>query len=261
MAGITRFWAGLMALLMLSSCYLAPGKFISTLDIRADRSFTFTYKGEVLIADMDRGMLDGMKSDGSGANQSFYEDDAPPIEEEAYYMQIAAKGRAASSPPSAKPEALPEEPGKVSKMRAIADALAKEKGFRSARYLGSGKFEVDYAITSRLDHAFVFPFNVDAQIVLPFFVVELRGDDKVRVHAPGLASDASKTSSGGMGMGMDDIAKGREGSFTLTTDAEILSQNQEDGPINTPRGKQITWNVTPLTKIAPMATVRFPAPR
>ncbi len=70
----------------------------------------------------------------------------------------------------------------------IAAALAKEKGFRSARYLGNRTFAIDYAIAGRLDHAFLFPFNIDAQIVLPFVAVELRGEDRVRVKAPGFAN-------------------------------------------------------------------------
>src|SRR3954471_17565621 len=38
--------------LLLASCLLSPGRFVSTLDIRKDRSFTFTYQGEVIAADM-----------------------------------------------------------------------------------------------------------------------------------------------------------------------------------------------------------------
>jgi len=58
-------------------------------------------------------------------------------------------------------------------------------------------------------------------------------------------------------MGADKAAKEREGTFTLTTDAEIVSQNQEDGAKAVPGGKQIVWKITPLTRIAPMAVVKF----
>jgi len=51
----------------------------------------------------------------------------------------------------------------------------------------------------------------------------------------------------------------REGSFTLTTNAEIVSQNQEDGATSTPQGKQIVWKITPYTRIAPMAVLKMAA--
>ena len=43
----------LAAPLLLASCLLTPGRFTSSLDLRADSSFTFTYQGEATLADMD----------------------------------------------------------------------------------------------------------------------------------------------------------------------------------------------------------------
>src|SRR3546814_2826711 len=51
----------------------------------------------------------------------------------------------------------------VAERRAIAEALSNEVGYRSAEYLGDGKFRVDYAISGRLDRGFVYPVNVDAE--------------------------------------------------------------------------------------------------
>ena len=123
--------------------------------------------------------------------------------------------------------------------------------------MGNHRFEIDYAISGRLTHAFLFPFNSDAQIVLPFVAVELRGDDRVRMKAPGYSNDYDKSQNpmGGNGAG-DDAAKALDGTFTLTTNAEIVSQNQEDGAQDTPQGKRIVWKVTPLTSEAPAATLR-----
>ena len=124
---------------------------------------------------------------------------------------------------------------------------------------------VDYSITSRLDHSFIFPFNIDAQAIIPFLAIEVRADGKVRVQAPGFANgDKSGGIGGGMGGGMGgpgapDAGKALDGTFTLTTNAEIVSQNQEEGATDTPRGKQVVWKVNSLTKTAPMATLRFPA--
>jgi hypothetical protein len=62
---------------------------------------------------------------------------------------------------------------------------------------------------------------------------------------------------GGMGGGAGDAAaKALNGRFTLTTDAEIVSQNQEEGAETTPQGKRIMWTISPLTSDAPAATLR-----
>ena len=45
-------------------------------------------------------------------------------------------------------------------------------------------------------------------------------------------------------------------SAVATTDAEIVSQNQEDGAQSTPQGKRIVWTITQLTSDAPAATLR-----
>src|SRR4051812_828658 len=49
---MARLALALAAPLLLVSCFLSPGRFTSTLDIRKDRSFTFTYVGEAIAADM-----------------------------------------------------------------------------------------------------------------------------------------------------------------------------------------------------------------
>lgn len=239
-----RTLGALAGLLALSACLVTPGRFESSLDIRADRSFSFAYKGEILASDMGKEALTGAASS-SG-------DDAPEGEAEnsPTLMQIAAKEEDFS-------DAVDDAKGDDAQMQGIATALAKEKGFQSARYMGNHKFEIDYAITGRLDHAFLFPFNIDAQIVLPFVAVEMRGDDRVRVKAPGFANGFDKSQGpAGMGGAGDEAAKALNGSFTLTTDAEIVSQNQEDGAQSTPQGKRIVWTITPLTSDAPAATLR-----
>ena len=52
MALYTRICAALTPLILLSACLLTPGKFDSSLNIRKDGTFTFTYRGEVLAQDM-----------------------------------------------------------------------------------------------------------------------------------------------------------------------------------------------------------------
>jgi len=236
----------LAASLLLSACLVTPGKFDSTLDIRADRSFSFTYKGEILASDMGKGL-------GSMPGNDDPIDGAPPKD------QQSSLHTALQSKTQGKTEErfdVKDDKNDEQQMQAIAAALLKEKGFRSARYMGNHRFEIDYAISGRLTHAFLFPFNSDAQIVLPFVVVELRGEDRARVKAPGYSNGYDKSQSP-MGGGNDDAAKALDGTFTLTTNAEIVSQNQEDGAQDTPQGKRIVWKVTPLTSEAPAATLKF----
>jgi hypothetical protein len=53
---LTRLCAVLLFPFLLSSCFLAPGAFTSSLDLRRDGSFTFAYKGEVIFQSPDEMM-------------------------------------------------------------------------------------------------------------------------------------------------------------------------------------------------------------
>lgn len=253
MAAFLRAACGLAACLLLSACLVTPGKFESTLDIRADRSFTFTYKGEILASDMGQGL--GGKGMGSSPGTSDDPIDGATPKDQPSRLQIAVQKKEQAPPEDF---GTKDDKSDEQQMQEIAAALTREKGFRAARYMGNHRFEIDYAISGRLTHAFLFPFNSDAQIVLPFVAVELRGEDRARMKAPGYSNgyDKSQNPMGGSSSG-EDAAKALDGTFTLTTDAEIVSQNQEDGAQNTPQGKRIVWKVTPLTSEAPAATLRF----
>lgn len=235
MASVFRTLAALAALLCLSACLVTPGKFESSLDIRADGRFAFAYKGEIIASESGKEGIAPVEADGEAET-------GPAL------LQIAAKEEDFSAA---------DDKEEAAQMQAIADALMKEKGFRSALYMGARTFEIDYAIEGTLTHAFLFPFNIDAQIVLPFVAAELRGDGRVRVKAPGFSNGFDK-SAGPTGMGGgQDAAKALDGRFTLTTDAEIVSQNQEDGAQTGPQGKRIVWTITPQTSEAPMAVLRL----
>jgi hypothetical protein len=218
MGAWTRIVAALALPLLLAGCLLTPGKFTSRLVLNADRSFTFSYQGEVYAADPE----------GS--------------------MRASAGDKPA--PPSAAKEA-----GAEPKNRAIADALSKEAGYRSVRYLGDGKFMVDYQVSGTLTHHLVFPFNIDAQAIVPFVAAELRANGTVRVKAPGFANE-QKDQTGPMS-GADTSGDKLDGLFVLETDAEIVSQNNEDGPVAVGARRTISWKVTPLTRDAPTAVLRL----
>lgn len=226
MTMLTRVALALAAPLLLVGCVLTPGKFTSGLTVNADRSFVFSYAGEVYAADPSDSMPSA-KDDKDGAGAA----------------EAAARKKAETD----------------TKMRAIAEALGKEAGYRSVRYVGDRKFEVDYRIAGRLDHHFTFPFNADAQAIVPFLMVELRANGTVRVKAPGFAADPS---SGGASAlpgagGMGDANARLDGVFTLDTDAEIVSQNSEEGAIAAGARRTIRWQATPLSRDAPTAVLRL----
>src|SRR5690606_6120276 len=60
---------------------------------------------------------------------------------------------------------------KDAKFKAIAEALTREAGYRKVEYKGEGVFLIDYQISGKLTHAFLWPFNVDAEVIFPFVVV------------------------------------------------------------------------------------------
>ena len=153
------------------------------------------------------------------------------------------------------PETAPAEDSEA-KYREMAVALSKEQGYRSVVYQGKGKFLIDYAIAGTLTHNFQYPFNSDAGVILPFIIIELRQSGTVCVKAPGYTN--AETSSNPMGGGtMSKAAKLLDGTFTLDTDAEIISQNNEDGAKVSGKRSTISWRATPLTKDAPTAVLRM----
>lgn len=242
--------AALMSLI-LAGCVLAPGKFTSRLVVNADRSFTFSYQGEVYAENIQNPMSGG-SSDADQPNpegSSYYDDLAPATQKVAFRRHAGFF----QSEPKSDAELGLDRIDEDNKNKAIAAALMKEQGYRKVEYLGGGKFLVDYQISGRLDHALVWPFNIDAQVFFPFIATELRANGTVRVMAPGFANSGTS----GMSSGMDKMADHLDGTFTLDTDAEIVSQNQEEGAVSAGGRRTVTWKVNSLTRTAPMAVLRM----
>lgn len=208
---LARIALALAAPFLLVSCLLSPGRFVSTLDIRKDRSFTFTYVGEVIATDPKM-------TDGKGG--------------------------------PAKP--VPMTPEMAARHKTIAEALSKEQGYRSVTYVGGDKFRVDYAISGTLDRGFAYPINIDAYALIPWVAAEVRKDGTVRVKAPAFGD----MSQGIPGAEASGPAEGREGTFTLTTDATLVMQNNEEGAAAGPPSR-VVWKVAAASKTVPTAVVRF----
>ena len=242
--------AVLLLPLMLTACLFQPGKFESTLTIHKDRSFTFTYKGEVMAVDLE-GMGKDMASTmpSPGADGAEVEDAVPVDNSVAVSDEETPEQKAAA------------KAAKDAEYRELATQLSKEYGYKTVEYRGDGIFYVDYAISGVLTHNFVYPFNQDGAMIFPWVAVELRGGDTVRIKAPGFAKqDMSGMGPLGMGAGGGDMPSKMDGTFTLTTDASVVSQNNEEGAETVGKDTVIAWRVTSRTEDAPMAVLRL-APR
>ena len=242
-----RALLALAAPLLLTGCLLTPGKFASTLRINADRSFDFAYKGEVIAMDpgkdLKQGMTEGTDEDGADGDGEQGAAVETPIAWAADHAKNVDK----------QPAAPAESEDDERKYRAMAEALSREQGYRSVEYVGQGKFLIDYAISGRLDRSFVYPYNIDAEIIFPFIAIEVRNNNTVRVKAPAFGKESSDDAV----PGRSEAASQLDGSFTLDTDAEIVSQNNEDGATQNGARRVIRWKATPLSKSAPMAVLRF----
>ena len=240
-----------LAPVLLVGCAFSPGKFASTLTILADRSFTFSYQGEVIAVDiageMAKGMGDAFKGVGDADEKK---KTTTSLLRDAAWQED--KDSPATEDEDSAAEDAKEAAEKEAKFKAIAEALTKEAGYRSVTYKGDGVFVVDYQISGKLTHNFLWPYNLDAEVIFPFVVLELRGADTVRVKAPAFGDSESP------GKGKSDDAKSKlDGTFTLITDGEIVSQNNEDGAKSDGTRRTVTWKATPLSKDAPMAVVKL----
>ena len=244
-----RFAFAAAAALTLSSCILSPGKFVSTLHIGKDRSFTFTYVGEVILLDPAAAMQQGVEEGLAGAAPDAGRERA---DEDALFGNLADDST--DAPPATAPsKPAAETAQQVAEAKAVAEALSKEAGYRTVEYLGKNKFRVDYAMTGKLDRSFVYPVNMDAKSIIPWIAVEVRKDRTARVMAIAFGDQDMNM---GAAAKPDAQPKERSGTFTFTTDAELVMQNNEEGMAPGP-GKKVVWKVTPASKTVPTAVVRF----
>ena len=231
MTSALRLWLALLAPLLLVGCVVTPGKFTSALVINADRTFTFSYKGEVYAVDTAKALEKGLESvTGEDGSASVLDKPTEPAK---------------------------ADPATERKRAAIAAALARETGYRSATYVGDGKYMIDYAISGVLTHNFLYPYNADADIVTPFIAIELRAGDTLRIRAPGFAAPLDSAAAAQLGDKTIDVGKYLDGQFTLDAAGLIVSQNSETGVAATNGRSTIKWKSAPTTKDAPSAVVKL----
>jgi hypothetical protein len=148
-------------------------------------------------------------------------------------------------------------------MAAFGATMAKQAGWRSVTYQGQGVYNVDYAMSGALDRDFVFPVFPRGEIVFPFVIVRKRADGSVQVNAPAFVRGGA----GGMlnrygrlagGMSKDSFPDSKTaGTFTLTTNGTLLTNNTADGPRTTASGTSLAWDVNGAEDRPPEALVRL----
>lgn len=264
--------------LALSACLLSPGRFASTLDLRRDGRFTFTYNGEISMLAL--GKLAAM-ADKDAAQDKF---DPTPCHDEAMDErpckadELATQRREWEQERSSRAERKAREaeqmkallggidPSSPEAASELAGRMRRQAGWKSVVYKGDGLFLVDFALTGRLDHDFSFPTIERLPTANPFVQLTRRADGSVRVEAPGF-TPATATGNpfaamlGGLA-GTSAEAKAPplpalDGSFTVTTDGAVLANNTDEGPQPDPAGQRLTWRVTPRAGAAPTALVRL----
>lgn len=149
----------------------------------------------------------------------------------------------------------------------FAARLRRQAGWKLVAYKGNGLFDVDFAIAGRADHDFVFPIIEKFPTTNTFVQVLRRSDGTVRIDAPGFNANAAGNPMGqAMGMGMmgamskgNDMPKPPEmdGTFTVTTNGQVLANNTDEGPQADPAGQKLSWKVNVRTSAAPTALIKL----
>lgn len=276
-----------LACLALTGCFLQPGKFDSTLDLRKDGAFTFTYKGQIYMLGLSKlAELASEAESGEFTPQACTDDDLQ--EHSCSADELAEQKRAWEDQQQNKKQ---EDRKNAEMMRAmlggidpadpeaakeLADRLRRQAGWRAVNYVGNGLFEVDFSLSSKLTHDFVFPTIERFPMANVFVAAARRSDGSVRIDAPGFGGADSGNPMQGAMAGMLAAAAAEkgggeaaepdasvlpaaeiDGTFRIVTDGDILANNTDEGPQAGPGGKTLQWRVTTRTKVAPMALVQL----
>jgi hypothetical protein len=276
--------AGLSAIL--AGCLLLPGKFDSAIDVRRDGAFHFHYAGEIVYLPLTQAAQSQMKAGGSAAGG----EQAEVFTEEACTKPDSSETRPCTADelaaqhsawdarkhgPSGAPQAGAMlammgglNPGDPNAAATFADTLRRQAGWRKVVSKGNGVFDVEYDIAGRLDHDFTFPTLEHIPLMVPFVSVTRRADGSVRIEAPGFAPGLGNMGAmgamGAMGSGAKaapNPLKGvppMDGTFAVTTDGTIATNNTEDGPAPAGAGSQrLTWKINAGHGTTPTALIRL----
>ena len=261
--------------LLIAGCFLLPGKFTSELAVRRDGTFAFTYQGDIHVLALSKLAQDEMGEKAQFEPLPCFDAEAtdkrPCTADELALQksdwqdgQEASKAKKKQDAEMARQMLGGIDPADPRAAEELAERMRKLAGWRSVKYMGDGKYVVDFAISGRLDHDFSFPSLERIPVITPFVAIYRRADGSVRVDAPAFSASASGGPVGLMmqGMGANKaVPQGMpilDGTFAIITDGEILANNTDDGPQSGAAGtRRLAWKVTPRTMAAPTALIRL----
>ena len=263
--------------LMLTACLLSPGKFTSQLDLKRDGTFSFNYVGEIhllalsKLADMGRNASsdtftpEPCKVEGSDAVRTCSQREIADQKSAWTASRSGSADKRRRDADSLKAMLGGIDPSDPRAAEDLAVRLRRQAGWRRVDYKGDGLFDVDFAISGRLDHDFSFPTIERFPIANAFVQIALRNDGTVRVDAPGYAPAMSGEPWRSMMAGAAASEGGKDapkfpvidGHFTLTTDGTVLSNNTDEGPQKDPAGQHLDWTITVRSAAPPMALIRL----
>ena len=276
-------------LLVLAGCMVLPGRFVSDLAVQRDGTFSFHYKGEIVLGALAQPEKAGLAIGGDEdiVPQTFEPEPCTnPATDETHPCSAAeiasqrARWNDGQRERKAKKNNEKEQnrkmiqammggidPDDPKAAEAFAQRLSRQQGWTSVVSKGDGKFEVEYRIAGRLDHDFTFPTIERLPTMLPFVAVIRRSDGTVRVDAPAFTASAANPMMPGLGAMASKAAESKgqkgmpnlDGTFTLRTDGQILANNTDEGPKAEPAsaGSRLDWKVDARTTAAPTALIKL----
>ena len=282
-----RIFLSLLATLLLTGCFMTPGKFVSALEIEKDGAFQFSYDGEIQMLGMSQ--LARMKEASSEFEPYQCYDNAEPYDVRPCTEEELAEQRAQwDAQASTRQENETREAAQFKQLfggidptdpeaaQELAKLLERQRGWDSVEHKGDGLFEVSFSITGMLSHAFAFPVIENMPMTSPFVTVIERDDGKLRIDAPGFASRGAgdpfitgmlggfltmgpgEGADGPEGAGSGELPFAKlEGTFTITTDGEILANNTDEGAVALGKKRSLSWDVSARSKDAPTALIQL----
>lgn len=277
--------------LALSSCFMAPGKFTSELNLTGPDTFTFAYDGEIFFLGLSKLAQMGAGSDEAFTpscfdDETFEDRDCTPSEErmQREEWEASAAERASKQKKEAEQMAAimggidPSDPKAAEEMVTL---LQRQQGWDRVVHKGDGVFDISYRASGTLGHDFMFPLIEGFPATNPFVQMFLRNGGQVRINAPGFAVQSGDNPMAGMMGGMGSLAglaamgasenageNGEggpsmpnlpvmDGSFTIRTapGMRILANNTDEGPTASAAGDVLTWQINSRTTQAPTALI------
>lgn len=279
----TALVAGLS--LLLTGCFITPGKFTSELVLMEGNDFTYTYDGEIFFLGLSSLAKMGAAGDEFVADECYDEETyetrectQAEVDEQRQVWEMNAPVRAAEAQEQAQQMGAimggidPSDPQASAE---LAELLSRQRGWERVIDKGDGVFDVRYSISGKLSHDFMFPVLEGFPTTNPFVQIILRKDNVVRVNAPGFAAQNDSNPMGGMMAGMaglgsmaalaNDAPNGgempnlptMEGTFTIVTNGEIKANNTDEGASADARGQRLVWDISTRTKAAPTALINL----